>query len=158
MYKTGDIFHCTGHKLISKGIMTFTKSNFSHSAFYLEIYGKGYIIDAQSKGVNLISFEKWKEKWKYKYIVTRPNFPISEKFISVRAMSRAGNTAYDFESLLLRKPIDLITGKWHTRYNEDEKMYCSEYIAWIYNAKESYRMSPKDLYNWCLKNNFVEVK
>jgi hypothetical protein len=35
-------------------------------------------------------------------------------------------------------------------------MYCSEFVAWVWGAKENYRMSPRDLYEWCLVNNFVE--
>jgi len=37
--KTGDILNCTGKKLLSKIIKMFTKSRFSHTAIFIEIWG-----------------------------------------------------------------------------------------------------------------------
>lgn len=157
MYKTGDIFHCTRNSFISKAIRFFIKSNLSHTAVLVMCWDKPFIIEAQSKGVYAIPFDEWLVKWKYTFIVTRPSIIIDEKSFALKAMSVIGHTGYDFESFLLRKPFDLATGKWRLKDNEDDKMFCSEFVAWCFNIYESYRLSPKDVYDWCIKNNFKVV-
>jgi hypothetical protein len=73
-------------------------------------------------------------------------------------MLKVGVTAYDFESLILRQPLELITGKWREKSDKETRMYCSEYVAWVYGVKESYRMSPQDFYEWQIKNRFDVVQ
>lgn len=156
-YKTGDIFHCTGRGIIAKGIMKATKSKVSHSALFIEIWGKPYIIDAQKDGVNLRPFDEWVKMYNYKYIVHRYPNEFDRKEFALKAMTKIGNTAYDFEGLLIKQPIELLTGKYRRKGNEENKMYCSEYVAWCYGINESYRMSPEDLLQWCNKNKFIEI-
>ena len=152
--KTGDVLHCAGKRLISKLIRWATKSKFNHTALFIEIWGQPYIIDAQENGVNVKTFEQWVKEYDYKYIVTRPPFEIDTKELSLKAMSKVGTTAYDFEGLLIKQPVELITGKWKKKKGtrEQNKMYCSEYVAWVYNIEESYRTSPADFLEYC-KNN-----
>ena len=156
--KTGDILHCTGKHLLSKLIMKFTKSKFSHSALFIEIWGQPYVIDAQKDGVNLRPWYAWNEEYGYTIIAMRPtNFKPDSKEFSKRSMTKIGHTGYDFVGLLIRQPIRLLFGKWNIKKNEGDKMFCSEYVAWTYSAEKSYKMSPEDLYNWCVLNNFTEV-
>ncbi len=155
--ETGDILHCTGKGIIAKGIMKATKSSVSHSALFIEIWDKPYIIDAQKDGVNLRPFDEWVKKYNYKYIVHRYPNQFDKKEFSLKAMTKIGNTAYDFEGLLIKQPIELLTGKYRRKGNEEEKMYCSEYVAWCYGINESYRMSPEDLFQWCNKNKFITI-
>lgn len=157
-FKTGDILHCSSNRAISKLIRKFTKSKFSHSALYLEIDGTAYIVDAQKDGVNLRLFSRWTEIYNYNYVVHRSQKNNNEEVIKNRALSKCGTTAYDFEGLLVKQPIELATGKWRKERCEECKMYCSEFVGWVFKADLSYRMSPQDLYEWCLKNNFTEVK
>jgi hypothetical protein len=157
-FKTGDIFHCKSNGFIGRAIRWATKSNINHSAIFIEIWGQAYIIDSQSKGTNLIPFAEWTDKWKYKYIVHRDPHLTDHKQFAIRALSKSGNTGYDFESLLIRQPISLITGKWnHRERKENERMYCSEFAAWTHYIDISYRMTPKDLYNYCKENKYIEV-
>ncbi len=156
--KPGDILHCSGSRLISKLIKLFTKSKFSHTALYLEIWGQPYVIDAQKDGVNVRPFEEWKKKYNYSYTVSRDE-SLSEdqiKELCKRALSKTGHTAYDIESLILRQPWKLISGKWKEVGNTQEKMYCSEFVAWTYQIPEYYKMSPEDLYEWCVNHNFIQ--
>ena len=157
IYKTGDIFHCTGNGLIAKAIMKATKSKVSHSALFIEIWGKPYIIDAQKDGVNLRPFDEWVKMYNYKYVVHRYPNDFNRKEFALKAMTKIGNTAYDFEGLLIKQPIELLTGKYRRKGNEENKMYCSEYVAWCYGINESYRMSPEDLLQWCNKSKFIEI-
>ena len=156
MLKTGDILHCSGKRLIPKLIKAFTRSQFSHSALFVECWGQPYIIDAQKDGVNLRPFEEWKKTYGYDYIVHRQISDYNEKEIAIKALSKVGHTAYDFEGLIVKQPIELLTGGWKKKQDEGQRMYCSEFVAWVWNAQENFRMSPKDLYEWCLLNNFVE--
>ncbi len=41
--------------------------------------------------------------------------------------------------------------------HEEDKMYCSEFVSWVYNLDDSYRTSPKDFLDYCLKNNWEEI-
>lgn len=157
MYKTGDIFHCTGHGLVSKGISVFTKSKITHTAMFISIWGEDFIIEAQRKGVYTIPFKEWKDKWKYEYIVNRSPDVIDEKEIATKAVSKLGHTAYDFQSFLLRMPVKLITGKWRAKPNEDDKVFCSEFVAWCYKFTGSERLTPKELYSLTIELNFKTI-
>ena len=156
IFKTGDVLHCRGRKTISKLIRWATKSQFNHTAIFVEIWGQPYIIDAQENGVNVKSFEEWTNEYKYSYIVTRAPFTIDEKAFSLKALSKVGTTAYDFEGLLIKQPIELLTGKWKKKKarHEEDKMYCSEYVAWCYGLDDSYRTSPADFLQYCKDKGF----
>jgi hypothetical protein len=156
--KTGDILHCSGKRLLSKLIKWFTRSEFSHSALFIEIWGQPYIIDAQKDGVNVRPFSDWKVKYAYTFIVHRaPEGDIDEQALAKRALTKVGSTAYDIESLIARQPFELVTGKWKEKGDTTERMYCSEFVAWVYGVEKAYRMSPEDLYHWCRLNNFKEI-
>lgn len=145
--KTGDILHCKREKLISKIIRWFTRSEFaSHTAVVIECWGQLYIVEAQSDGVNAKSINSWKAKYNYEVIVAKPKIgpkdPIS---FSIKAFSKIGNTGYDFESLLIKHPWYTLTGKWKTEIDPQEKMFCSEYVAWLWRVENSNRINPNDL-------------
>lgn len=155
--KTGDILHCSGKRLLSKLIKRFTRSKFSHSALFIEIWGQPYIIDAQADGVNVRPFDEWQKKYDYDFLVHRISGELDREALSKRAMTKVGNTAYDIEGLVVRQPIKLITDKWKEKGDTTERMYCSEFVAWVYGVERSYRMSPEDLYLWCKLNQFHEI-
>lgn len=157
--KTGDVLHCRGKKIISKMIRWATKSQINHTAMFIWIWDEPYIIDAQDNGVNVKPFKNWVEEYQYEFIVQRKPRPIAEKKIATKAMSKVGLTAYDFEGLILKQPIELITGKWHKKpaNHEQDKMYCSEFVSWVYGLEDSYRMSPKDFLEYCKENNWETI-
>ena len=74
-------------------------------------------------------------------------------------MTKIGLTAYDFEGLIVKQPIELITGKWKKKKGdkENDKMYCSEFVAWVYGLDDSYRTSPEDLLEYCKAEGFKEI-
>lgn len=155
--QTGDILHCTGKGIISRMIMWATKSNFSHTAVFLEIWGQPYIIEAQKNGVNVKTLEEWQKKYNYKYIVHRNPCLINTHRYSIRAMSIVGVTGYDFISLLLRQPLSLITGRWARERKPEDKMYCSEYAMWTHGVSGSKRMTPQDAHDHCIKNKWTHA-
>jgi len=155
--QTGDILHCSGNRILSRLIKKFTRSKFSHTALFIEIWGQPYVIDAQADGVNVRPFYEWKKRYDYDIIAHRSSGELDRVELSKKALTKVGHTAYDVESLVLRQPHKLLTGSWKEKGNATEKMYCSEYVAWVYGIDESYRMSPEDLYVWCISNKFKEV-
>lgn len=155
--QTGDILHCTGHSWLSGSIRWATKSQFSHSALFVMVWGMPYIIDSQNEGTNLRPFDEWVSKYKYTYIVHRAPWEITERDLAIRALSKVGHTGYDFEGLILKQPWSLITGNYKKKRNEEERMYCSEYVSWVYGISESYRMTPQDLYDWTTEKKFIDV-
>ena len=142
---------------MSRLIKKATKSKFSHSAVFIEIWGQPYILDAQKDGVNVRPLNDWLEKYNYNITVHRSSNLVNEKTFAQRALTKVGHTAYDFESLLIRQPIELLTGKWVEKGDTTKAMYCSEYIAWIYGVEKAYKFSPQDLYEWCKANFFYEI-
>jgi hypothetical protein len=157
--QTGDILHCKGKTLLSKAIRWATKSKINHTALFISIWGEPYIIDAQDNGVNLKPFDEWVQKYGYEFVVHRSSKKLDEKKIAVKAMSKIGLTAYDFEGLIVKQPIELVTGKWKKKKGdkENDKMYCSEFVAWVYGLNDSYRTSPEDLLEYCKAEGFKEI-
>lgn len=155
--QTGDVLHCIGYGWRSKIIKWVTRSRFSHSAMFIEIWGQPYIIDAQKDGVNVRPFNVWKEVYGYDFVVHRSSDQFDSKALSQRAMTKVGHTSYDFTSLIFKHPFKLMFGTWRMKKNQFEKMTCSEYVAWVYGAGRAYRMSPEDLFQWCIMNKFEEV-
>ena len=157
--KTGDVLHCRGKSLLSKIIRWATKSEINHTALFIWIWGEPYIIDAQDNGVNVKHFKEWTKEYEYNYIIQRRPKQIAEKKLATKALSKVGTTAYDFEGLIIKQPIELITGKWNKKSfnHEQDKMYCSEYVAWVYGVEESYRTSPKDFMDYCNENHWETI-
>jgi len=155
--KTGDILHCSSDRIIPTLIKKFTKSKYNHSALFIEIWGQPYVIDAQADGVNLRPWDEWEFKYGYDVEVHRSPIEIDGKELAKRALTKVGHTGYDFEGLIIKQPIELITNKWRKKNDETQRMYCSEFVAWVYAISRSYRMSPQDLYEWCQSNNFEVV-
>jgi hypothetical protein len=157
--ETGDILHCSRKGIVATLIRKFTKSPISHTAVVVEVWGNTYIIDAQSNGVNLKPFEEWLRKYKYQFIVARPVKPVDEYMFSMKAFLKIGVTGYDFASLLWRHPLAIITGNWRKKYDPtDKSMVCSQYVAYTYGIVDSYRMTPKDMFEWTEKNEFIHRK
>jgi hypothetical protein len=155
--KTGDVIACRGTRLISRLIMGFTQSKYSHVSVAINIQGNDYVVEMQRTGCDLISFENWIKKYNYSYEVYRPEKSVSAK----RILSKASSTKYDLRSLFLRQPIKIIkeriTGKKSKLIkvkNEESKMTCSEYVAWLYSIEDYYDMTPDDIVKECIKKDF----
>lgn len=157
-FKTGDVLHCRGKRLLSKLIMWATESRWSHTAIFIEVWGQPYIIEAQGNGVNLKPFDQWEKKYGYYYEVSRNPFEFDAKKFSLYATSKVGTTGYDFLSLLVRQPWRILTGSYKVRKDEYEKMYCSEYVMWTHGIETAYRMSPQDVWDYCEDNDWIIIK
>ena len=166
--ETGDVAFCTGKALLSKLIMKFTGSKWSHTAIFYYQKNVLMVADSQKDGFNAKTFENWKKDYGYKFEVYRSS-KLPQAFIELRIMEILGTTPYDFESLFFRHPKKIATiflnrfrknkkMPWKDRGNaEDERMYCSESVAYCLNLKSSERLSPEDLYNYVVKNDFYQI-
>ena len=155
--KEGDILHCMSNGWLAKLIKFFTKSKINHTAIVLKINYNLFISDAQIKGVYPIPLQDWIKKYNYKYIISRPvNW--NERYKN-RAINRWGKTSYDFLSLLYQAWYSF-TGKWigKTKEGAKKRMYCSEYVGYIFNFPEWWEMSPANIYEYTKNNtNFVTI-
>ena len=155
--KIGDVLHCKGTGILSKMIGLFTHSKITHTALYIEVWGQPFIIDSQKDGTNLRPLIEWTKTFQYRYIITRPCFDVNQHNLCIRALSKSGNTRYDFKSLLIRQPIRIITGIFKTKKNEEENMVCSEFVAWCYKIPNSNKITPAELFEYCKANSFKEI-
>ncbi|MBN1989007.1 MAG: hypothetical protein JW783_06425 [Bacteroidales bacterium] len=147
LLQSGDVLHCTADRLLSRIIRTFTKGRVNHTALAIEVWDELFIIDAQKDGINLRPIDEWNRKYTYSYRVHRPKEFTTE--IRIKAVSKIGSTPYDFLSLIVWQPIYILTGKWHGRgkKNAGKRMYCSEYIAWLFDFDYWWQLSPQAVYN-----------
>jgi len=152
--KTGDIIACKGNRLLSKLIMKFTNSKYSHVSVAVNINGDVYIAEMQKEGCILIAYDNWQKKYNYTYEVYEP-------FDRVRLseiLSVSGVVRYDRVSLLIRQPIKIIREKIFGKKltldkhkDETSKMTCSEYVAWLYRFDNFQDYTPDDVVKECIK-------
>lgn len=143
MLQSGDVLSCSGTSWLARAIKKMTKSRINHTALVLEIWGELFIMDSQKDGTNPRRFEEWTEKYKYEYRVHRPmSFSKEQK---KKAISKSGTTPYDFSSLLWYQPRYLFTGKWKGKKGKkaEDRMYCSEYVSWVFNFEDWWANSPQ---------------
>lgn len=145
--QNGDILICTADRFIPKLIKFFTKSEYNHAAIFTRPFDKDGIIEAQTDGINWKPLKYWVDKYQYKFIVYRCLAYNNEyrKEIARRAFEKCGNTGYDFESFIIRQPLNIVHGIWKQKEEEDKRMICSEFVGWVYEFKGWEKMTPKDL-------------
>jgi len=110
-------------------------------------------MDAQKNGVNLRPFKEWMEKYNYKIIATHWKWGHDPY---KRALQKSGVTGYDYRLFILRYPSKIIKTiitrkdvELKRVNNENEKLICSEFVAWVIGLDNPQNYTPKDLYNYC---------
>lgn len=160
MLKHGDILVCRRNSFLSRLIRRFTKSEWSHTALFIEVWGKPCIIEMQSKGVELIPLEDWKEKWSYEFIAFRSRDSFDYKEMAKKALSVVGRKVkYDYFTFIFRIPYKLATSKYRYKGEEIEtrRMICSQLTGWIRNLPDWHRMTPETQYRY-LRDNWKLVE
>jgi len=157
--KTGDILHCKRKSLLSKLIKFFTQSEYTHTAIVVVLEKEICVVEMQNKGCEIKTFDNWKRKYNYEYVVSYSSVrPPSARKI----MSKSGVMGYDFELFIIKYPIRLILGRILGREfkvkrseNEDEKMICSEFVAWCYGWGDTQSFTPKKVYEKCFSESWA---
>lgn len=154
--KDGSILHCYSDGFLARAIRRFTRSRVNHTALVIEVWGETFIIDAQRDGVNLRPLKEWQKKYNYNYIISEPKtFTKEQKQL---AISMVGHTPYDFASLLWYQPLYILFGKWYGKRKGDAKnrMFCSEFVAWVYELENWWKLSPQEVKEKIKKHkNFI---
>jgi len=155
---TGDILVCKRQSWLSKLIKKATRSDWSHTATVVEIWDQVYVIEMQSKGVELISFDEWIEKWGYEFLLFRNPANFDQKEFAKKALSVVGKkTKYDYFTFMFRIPYKLVTKKYKYRGEEIEtkRMICSQLTAWLHDLEGWHKSTPATQYEF-LNNNWIK--
>jgi hypothetical protein len=156
--KEGDILICRGKSWISRAIMKVTKGEWSHTALVASSWGSLGVIEAQRNGVNFKTWELWRKRWNYDYIVYR-NILIDtdqdRKDLMKKAFSVVGETKYDYFTFFRRA---FGNRKKRSEAKELKKFICSEFTAWIHSLKDWYDMTPSEQKDILDKNHlFIKI-
>ena len=136
---------------LSSLIRVITKDKYSHSAIAVEIWGRIFICEALAKGIVMKPIEEWPQG--DMIAVSRPNFSFDKKAFNIKALSKVGNTGYDYSSLIFYQLIYQITGKWmgwtSATVRATNKFYCSEFVGWLYDSifPDWYKTKPENIYD-----------
>ena len=158
-----DVLSCYRDNILGKLIRWFTKGRVNHTALVIEIWGELFIIDSQVDGTNLRPLKEWENKYKYTYVIHRHkshDVPSFARETSKRAISKSGNTPYDIGSLFWYYPRYIFSGKWKGKKSKraEERMYCSEFVSWVFNVNYWWKMSPEALLKYLdLSGDFYRV-
>lgn len=130
---------------LSALIRLFADIKYNHVGIVVENWEVPFINEAVFKGV--IPIEA-KSRLKGKHVrIAEVETDMLERQIAVRANSKLGRTGYDFSGLLFHQLILQLFGVWIGRKGEKagKKMYCYEYVAWIYEEyfPEWWSINPK---------------
>ena len=148
----GDIILVRGNSFISKAIrfhMALYRKQlgiperelFSHAGTIVEIWGKKYVVEAQSNGININPLEDaYGDKDPKDYIIKTPKKPYSkveiERINKIASKSSFNPTRYDFLAFIYQ--IDMIRRTRHTTNKKwagptgkkaTDRLYCTEACA-----------------------------
>jgi len=153
--KHGDILICRRKSFLSRLIRKVTKSEWSHTAMALDIWGQTCIIEMQSKGIELIPIDDWRDKWGYEFIVFRSETEPNTKELGKKALSVVGKKIkYDYFTFIFRIPYKLITKKYKYKGEEIEtkRMICSQLTGWLRDLPNWHKMTPESQFDYLKKN------
>ncbi len=135
-----------------------TKSEWSHTSLVVHIWGQPYIVEMQSKGVELISYPEWINKWGYEYIEYLMPETTDGRVLAVRALAIVGKrTKYDYFTFLFRIPWKLATKdyKFKGEKKETKRMICSQLTGYLHSLPEWWKMTPDDQQKF-LKRKWIQ--
>lgn len=131
---------------LSAIIRFFAKTEYNHAALVVFNWGKPFTNEAIGNGVVAHPFGNRLKGKKIK--VLRLYDPDSEQVIAMKANSKVGVAKYDVIGLIYQA-IYLTTGKWFGKTEEasEKRMYCFEYVAWVYEYifTEYWRVTPLEV-------------
>lgn len=110
------------------------------------------IYESDITGVTDVPLHEWARKQTITVYEVTKGDDIHKKWLMNRAKSKVGKVKYDFLSLFVFMPLYLMFG-WYIGYSDDrksaERMYCFEYVAWVFGLSDFYKISPTEFNNWC---------
>lgn len=130
-----------------------TRSNWSHTALMIKLYGMVFVIDSDfGRGRNGVGITPWNEwiKTKKDIHIFDPNIPGQNGSDLVRRMlSVTGIANYDLKGLAA-EAHKVLKGRFPESHNgdgADKAFYCSEYAGWALYVQEYWKYSPERLFS-----------
>lgn len=163
--KTGDVFLSATDSWIGKVIRKVTKEKWSHAGIFVWLWGELFVIEAEKHGIQLM---KWSDE-KYnngnpknrKLLYLKPKININEKDIAMLMLPYVGTRDYDYIALL-EQVVYQYTGKWIGKKEKgNNKFYCSEFVAYIYNQMDNtyyskwWKINPGQIYDKKLFTQYI---
>lgn len=160
--RTGDILHCNGKRLLSKLIRKVSKGRYSHTATVVISYGQVLIVESQRRGVNIIPYDAWQNKYNYQYDVARPIRLNHNVKHARRAFKPAGIAKYDIGMLIWDYPRYVLTGRWRgdneVESTAENRFTCSTYIGWLFKMPNWWKLSPQQVYeNTVISDEYIFI-
>lgn len=155
--RTGDILHCNGKRLLSKLIRKISGGKYSHTATVVVAYGQVLIVEAQNRGVNIMPYDAWQDKYNYQYDVSRQVKYINRTKHARRSFKHAGVAKYDYGMLLWDYPRYVLTGKWRgdneIETTAEKRFTCSTYVGWLFRIPKWWTLSPQQIFEHCVESD-----
>ncbi len=133
--RVGDIILFSGKGFIARAIQLFQGRRWNHAGLIVDVWGQLFVLEAVAKGVVLNTIEDSLDLNSDNVMVMRPNFKVAKDFSKVAVELTEGHK-YDYAALLWHQLIFKITGRrrWvGRRHTAENKLYCSELCAYVYN-------------------------
>jgi len=134
---------------ISAGIRAVTRFKWHHSAFlYINDKGERVILESDIDGVVSVDYKDWAKNKEIAVHLLPAN--VDKQTVYNRAISRLGNTKYDFRGLLFHHLVNETLGIWIGPKKPGkayERFTCSEYVAWCTEMTDAYKVTPEQIYN-----------
>lgn len=154
--QSGDLLFCWRETVLSEGIQAVTQSPFSHVAVVNWNENTLQIGDSQIDGFTLKEFHDWKNQFGYKFVAMRNNKADNVFLQDVkRRIINIVGTKYDFVSLIVRKPVNIVRRIVNVVRRNDKpllrqkdalkRLYCSEACSYIIGL-ENIDLTPQELF------------
>ena len=154
--------------LLAPSIRYFTDSYYNHVDIVVEVLGEKWVMGAVIGGfVPHTRLEDWLKQYpkRREFSVLRYDWSeLKEADIYQHIRQLAGNK-YDWNATLGDGFIDAIKSKffkkehnWRKRQQNNDKVNCSEAIAYVFDLPNSYQATPKDLFESEVFKNIFESR
>lgn len=135
-----------------------TRSRWSHTARTIVLHNIVFVIDSDfglgRNGIAITPWEEWRKNKNEVHVYDPRQFSLASVAASelirkqdIKAMLQCGVAKYDLRSFRFQMK-KAITGEWQGDTEEgiaSSQFYCSEFIAWICNVENWYKLTPDNL-------------
>ena len=167
---TGDNLLVSTESFLGDAIQEFQKCKWNHSAKFLWLHDKLYIVEAEKRGECITPFEYYTSNpAKYQLCIQKQRItqtPLQvERWIHY-ALEKCGKSTYGYTNLLIAQPVKYLFGAWIGAKSlekvENRGFICGQLVAYLdhltygwYPNNEWIPIAPVDLYKSGHYENFI---
>jgi hypothetical protein len=131
---------------LSAAVRFFTKCQYNHCGIIVSSWCTFMINEAKGYGIVTSPANRYLQRNKTKILILRFSPQPSERAICTRANSKLA-TKYDRSNLVIHQVILRTLGIWigRTEKAAENKMVCSEYVAWCFELEEWWLYSAAEI-------------